>query len=70
MAQYFKKNLKTVAILAFCLGLLFSTTSCAIFVHDNNGKHKGWYKNSNNPHHPNSTNPGKEKGKSEGKNKK
>jgi hypothetical protein len=30
--------------------------------HDN-GNHKGWYKNNNNPHHPNSTNPGKVKGK-------
>ncbi|WP_241739136.1 hypothetical protein [Pontibacter beigongshangensis] len=23
-----------------------------------NGLHKGWYKNPNNPHHPNTTNPG------------
>jgi hypothetical protein len=63
MAKYFRDKLEVVAILVFCLGLLFSTTSCAVFVNDNNGKHKGWYKNSNNPHHPNSTNPGKAKGK-------
>ena len=36
-----------------------------------NGLHKGWYKNPNNPHHPNTTNPGhtKKKGKSKGKKK-
>ncbi|MCJ8167299.1 hypothetical protein MKJ04_20835 [Pontibacter sp. E15-1] len=28
-----------------------------------NGKHKGWHKNSNNPHHPNTTNPGHTKHK-------
>lgn len=35
-----------------------------------NGLHKGWYKNPNNPHHPNTTNPGhtKQKGKPTGKN--
>lgn len=40
----------------------------------NNGKHKGWYKNTNNPHHPQTTNPGhtkkdapKSNGKSKGK---
>ena len=34
-----------------------------------NGLHKGWYKNPNNPHHPNTTNPGhtKQKGKGKGK---
>lgn len=35
-----------------------------------NGLHKGWYKNPNNPHHPNTTNPGHTKGKSKGKGKK
>ena len=35
-----------------------------------NGLHKGWYKNPNNPHHPNTTNPGhtKQKGKPASKN--
>jgi hypothetical protein len=33
-------------------------------VKKDNGKHKGWTKNTNNPHHPASTNPGqKKKGK-------
>lgn len=31
-------------------------SSCKVR-HDN-GKHKGWFKNSKNPHHPASTNPG------------
>ncbi|NDK56984.1 hypothetical protein [Pontibacter fetidus] len=35
-----------------------------------NGLHKGWYKNPNNPHHPNTTNPGHTKSKGKGKGKK
>ena len=31
-----------------------------------NGLHKGWYKNPNNPHHPRTTNPGHTKGKGKG----
>ena len=56
--------------------LLVGSTSC-IILHPhgnsgNNGKHKGWYKNSNNPHNPNTTNPGNSgspgnSGKSKGK---
>jgi len=57
------KPSKTIAILALSLGLLFSTTSCLVLVKKDNGKHKGWHKNSNNPHHPNSSNPGHSKGK-------
>ncbi len=61
------KIIKTIALLLLCLGLLFSTTSCVVYhpkqaKHDN-GKHLGWYKNSNNPHHPHSSNQGKAKGK-------
>lgn len=33
---------------------------------NDNGLHKGWYKNPNNPHHPNTTNPGHTKQKSKG----
>ncbi len=44
--------------------LFFSNTSCVVFVKHDNGKHKGWFKNSNNPHHPNTTNPGHTKKKS------
>ncbi len=61
--QYFqtKKNMKNfnlIFALAICSVFLFSTTSCLI-VHDTGKPKNGWTKNSNNPHHPNSTNPGK-----------
>lgn len=55
--------MKTLAISVLCIGLLLNLTSCLVLVNKDNGKHKGWYKNPNNPHHPNSTNPGKSKGK-------
>jgi hypothetical protein len=47
--------------------------SCIVFpnhnhANRNNGTPKGWNKNTNNPHNPNTTNPGKAKGNS-GKNK-
>lgn len=58
------KTIKTIALLFLCSGLLFGTTSCVAYhsKHDN-GKHTGWYKNSNNSHHPNSSNTGKAIGK-------
>lgn len=56
------KAFRAVTILFLCFGYLFNTTSCLVVKHDN-GKHKGWYKNSNNPHHPNTINLGKSKGK-------
>jgi len=40
--------------------LLFAATSCVV-VRKDNGKHRGWFKNRNNPHHPRTTNPGKSK---------
>jgi len=48
------------------LFLIVSLNSCAVVVVDkkDNGKHKGWTKNTNNPHHPQSTNPGKGKSRS------
>ena len=39
------------------VAMLMATTSCAStkpLEHDQ-GKHEGWYKNPNNPHHPEST---------------
>jgi hypothetical protein len=42
-----------VLIMLFLLGL----SSC--FAPPGGGNPRGWNKNSNNPHHPNSTNPGK-----------
>jgi hypothetical protein len=56
------KTIRTVVIFVMCIGLLFSATACVVMTPKDNGNHKGWYKNSNNPHHPNSTNPGKSQG--------
>jgi len=50
------------AVMVLGAGLLLSTSSCAVYVKGDAGQHKGWYKNSNNPHHPNTTNPGHSKG--------
>jgi ABC-type oligopeptide transport system substrate-binding subunit len=61
---YNMKTLKRITVQLLCMGLLFGATSCVVFSKHDNGKHKGWVKNSNNPHHPNSTNPGKSKGNS------
>lgn len=65
------KIVKPFMILALCMGLLFSTTSCVVLVgkehrkeyRKDNGKHRGWFKNSNNPHNPNSTHEKKHKDK-------
>jgi hypothetical protein len=57
------RTIKLVALLAFTLGFLLSTTSCVVTLKSDNGNHKGWYKNPNNPHHPHTTNPGKVAGK-------
>jgi len=56
-----KLRLFTIAMLG--AGLLFSTSSCLVVTGKDNGQHRGWYKNPNNPHHPATTNPGKAKGK-------
>ena len=61
------KILRIIAILGLCIGLLGSMTSCFVLVERDSGKHPGWFKNSNNPHHPNSTNPGHSDGKSRNK---
>jgi len=55
-----------VTVLLVSAGLMLGASSCAVFVKGDNGQpqHKGWYKNSNNHHHPNSTNPGHSKGNS------
>jgi hypothetical protein len=33
-------------------------SSCVVATKHDNGLHKGWTKNTNNPHHPATTNPG------------
>jgi hypothetical protein len=57
------KTGRVFIVMALCLSLLFGATSCLVLVPGNKGKHKGWTKNSNNPHHPRTTNPGHTKGK-------
>ena len=63
------KTVRRLPILIFCLTLLLSMSSCAVLVRNDNGRHKGWNKNSNNPHHTQSTNPGHHKEKQKGKHK-
>lgn len=58
------KNLRLVVIMIVLTTFLFSTTSCVVYPKSNNGQHNGWFKNRNNPHNQNNTNPGKSKGKS------
>lgn len=57
------KTIKIASTMLLCSVLLLSTTSCFVAVSGDNGRHKGWYKNSNNPHNPRTTNPGHSKGK-------
>ncbi|CAN5533890.1 hypothetical protein BH10BAC1_BH10BAC1_20850 [soil metagenome] len=57
------KTIKISSAMLLCSVLLLSTSSCFVSVSENNGHHKGWYKNSKNPHNPSTTNPGKSKGK-------
>ncbi|HBS86030.1 MAG TPA: hypothetical protein DEA97_05705 [Bacteroidales bacterium] len=62
--------MKKIILILLCSGLIFGTSSCAVFlVNENPKQHKGWYKNSNNPHHPNTTNPGKAKQNKKGRKK-
>lgn len=56
-----------IIVISLLTILVLSQTSCLVTHKKDNGKHKGWYKNPNNPHHPISTNPGKSKGKTKGK---
>lgn len=48
----------SILLIAVSLVLLISSSSCIILHPRENGGKRGWYKNSNNPHHPNTTNPG------------
>lgn len=56
------KTLKTITALMLVTFLLFNLTSCLVTQPaGNNGKHKGWYKNTGNPHTPVSKSPAKGK---------
>lgn len=56
------KPFKIITATTLFIVCLLSQTSCLIVHETDNGTHKGWYKNTNNPHNPNTTNPGKAKG--------
>jgi hypothetical protein len=55
----------TIAACTFLI-ITFCASSCVVIQKDN-GRHKGWYKNPNNPHHPATTNPGRGNGGGHGK---
>jgi hypothetical protein len=46
------------AFLLIVLAFILSLSSCIVTTKHDNGLHKGWTKNTNNPHHPATTNPG------------
>lgn len=45
---------KKIASLLISCSILICLNACIVYKKDN-GKHKGWYKNKKNPHHPNTT---------------
>jgi hypothetical protein len=51
-----------VTILLFT-AILFACESCVVLVKEDNGNHKGWYKNPKNPHNAFTNNPGHSKRK-------
>ncbi len=56
--------MKPIRLLSFLLiggFFLISTSSCVVLHGKNSPQHLGWSKNSNNPHHRYSTNPGHQK---------
>jgi hypothetical protein len=57
--------MKTIFTLTAALLLVFGTQGCVVHTtaKKDNGKHKGWFKNRHNPHHPNTNNPGQQKKK-------
>lgn len=60
------KKLKSYSPLFLLTLGLFYISSCIVVPAGNNGRHRGWYKNPNNPHNPASTNPGKGNGNGHG----
>ncbi len=68
------KLFKSLLAAACFTTVLLSLSSCVVLhrteYRTSPGLKKGWNKNSNNPHHPNTTNPGHTKDKSNKKGKK
>lgn len=50
--------LMAVVTLSSCVISRKKTDKVIVISKKDNGLHKGWYKNPNNPHHPRTTNPG------------
>ena len=46
------KTLKNILIIFLILTVCYCFSSCAVIVRKDSGKHKGWFKNPKNPHHP------------------
>ena len=66
-----KRKLKTLALLLILVSIGTSLNSCSIQIRKSvHSDKKGWNKNSNNPHHPQTTNPGHTKKDKKKKNKK
>ena len=55
-----RKLIELIVLSAFIAATI---SSCAVIItpKKDQGKHKGWFKNRHNPHHPNSDNPGHQK---------
>jgi hypothetical protein len=57
------KTIRAFFVMVIFLGLLFGSASCTVFFTKDNGKHKGWYKNSGNNHNANHSDQGNHKNK-------
>ena len=63
------KKISKIAVFTMLSLILFSTTSCVVLVpeHHDNGKHKGWYKNSHNPHNSSTQKNNRKQGQNQNK---
>lgn len=50
--------MKKIISLTILSSLFILLNSACVTIKHKPGKHKGWTKNTNNPHHPKTTNPG------------
>jgi len=57
------KYSKIIFAIFLFAAFLFTSGSCTVLLKENNGKHKGWYKNPKDHHEIVSTNPGHSKGR-------
>ena len=46
------ERMKIFAALCLTVSLLLPAASCTVLVKKDNGKHKGWFENKNNPYNP------------------